>query len=75
MGGSMADEYVRLPLEFDGDPDAKVLLITGAGRAFCAGGDFSSNPGRERHEYLNGIRHARMIVDNMLDTEKPASAW
>jgi enoyl-CoA hydratase/carnithine racemase len=72
LGGSMRDEYVRLPLEFDGDGSAKVLVITGAGRAFCAGGDFSGDDSDgESPEYLNSMRHSRMLVDNMLDTEKP----
>jgi enoyl-CoA hydratase/carnithine racemase len=71
MGGSMMVEYTRLPLEFDSDPDAKVLVVTGAGRAFCAGGDFSAEPGYERPQYLNHMRLSRMIVDNMLDAEKP----
>ena len=59
LGGSMRDEYVRLPLEFDGDPSAKVLVITGAGRAFCAGGDFSgddSDGSRNRSRRLNSVR-------------------
>ena len=74
MGGSMMVEYSRLPLEFDADGDAKVLVLTGAGRAFCAGGDFSPEPGFENPKYLNSMRLSRMIVDNMLDAEKPVIA-
>jgi enoyl-CoA hydratase/carnithine racemase len=74
MGGSMMVEYTRLPIEFDADGDAKVLVLTGAGRAFCAGGDFSPEPGFKHPQYLNRLRMSRMIVDNMLDTEKPTIA-
>ena len=41
VNGVLHGELARLPREFDADPDARVLVITGAGRAFCAGGDFS----------------------------------
>ena len=68
---AMHNELMRLPLEANLDPEVKVLLVTGAGRAFCAGGDFSSeseftiNPGNDM------MREGRMVVDNLLDCEKP----
>ena len=36
---TMHQELGQLPRDADADPEVKVLLITGAGRAFCAGGD------------------------------------
>ncbi|AYJ48329.1 enoyl-CoA hydratase/isomerase family protein [Rhodococcus sp. P1Y] len=35
----MFDEFVRLQREVDETPDARVLILTGSGRAFCAGLD------------------------------------
>lgn len=64
---AMHEELAALSHDADGDPDVKVLVITGAGRGFCAGGDFSGglrpNPAM--------WRVARQIVDNLLDCEKP----
>jgi enoyl-CoA hydratase len=39
VNAQMHGELARITREVDADPDVKVLVITGAGRAFCAGGD------------------------------------
>ena len=38
-------EQGRIWREFDADPEMNVALITGAGRAFCAGGDIKEGNG------------------------------
>jgi enoyl-CoA hydratase len=60
-------ELGELPRDADADPQVKVLLITGEGRAFCAGGDFSGglHPGAQM--WLD----ARRLVDGYLDCQKP----
>jgi enoyl-CoA hydratase/carnithine racemase len=35
-------ELLRILSDVDDDPDARVAVFTGAGRAFCAGGDVSA---------------------------------
>jgi enoyl-CoA hydratase len=64
---TMHHELGRLPRDADADPDVKVLLITGAGRAFCAGGDFSGGLTPNETMWLE----ARRVVDGMLDCQKP----
>lgn len=72
VDGAMHHELTQLWLDADADPEVKVLLVTGAGRAFCAGGDFSGSGvpiggGDDRAM----MREARQIVDNLLDCSKP----
>jgi enoyl-CoA hydratase len=68
---TMHTELTTLTVDADSDPEVKVLLLTGAGRAFCAGGDFSG----QRESPVTGggqtMREARRIVDNLLDCSKP----
>lgn len=38
---AMADAYAQRMREADADPDVRAILVTGAGRGFCAGADLS----------------------------------
>ena len=62
-------EVTSLARDLEEDPDVKVLVLTGAGRHFCAGGDFS--PNRPRFSGPRIWREARQLVDDFLDCEKP----
>jgi len=42
MSASMGSEFRRLLDEVDDDPRVRVLILTGNGRAFCAGADLSA---------------------------------
>ena len=71
VDGRLHYELTTLWLDANADPEVKVLVVTGAGRAFCSGGDF----GGDRKPGPGGpgamMREARQIVDNLLDCEIP----
>ncbi len=72
VNSAMHRELATLPLDANRDPAVRVLVLTGAGRAFCAGGDFSADRDEPMGgRYLNRMNEARLIVDNWLDCEKP----
>jgi enoyl-CoA hydratase len=64
---AMHHELAQLPRDADADPEVRVLLITGTGRAFCAGGDFAGG----LHPGPKMWMEARRIVDGLLDCQKP----
>lgn len=43
LGGVMHDELTRAIADFESDPDMRAGIVTGAGRAFCAGADLKES--------------------------------
>ena len=67
-------DELAVALDFaQGDPGSDLLLITGAGRAFSAGGDMDHLARSAEHPHLfdHEARMAKRIVYTMLDIDKP----
>jgi enoyl-CoA hydratase len=66
-------ELVELWQTIDRDPDVYVAVVTGAGRAFSAGGDLQmvADAYRNFDEVLRILDEARDLVYNMLNCSKP----
>lgn len=73
VDGQMHEELARVFTDLQHDSDSDILVLTGEGRAFCAGGDFDwfeeqiADPRRFRDIGWD----ARRIVTSMLEVEKP----
>lgn len=52
FSGTMREDLLEALRAADSDPAARVVVITGAGRAFCSGGDV---------EYMSGLQKARDV--------------
>ena len=66
-------ELSRIWLDLAEDPEVRVALITGAGRAFCAGGDFEliEDVLGNSEAIANNMKEASDIVYNMINLDKP----
>ncbi len=72
INGPMHAELARFSRDFADDRALRVLVLTGMGRAFSAGGDFS--PGDAIGSSSEGPdmwTEARQIVDHILECDKP----
>ncbi len=67
------DEFARVFDEIQADPDCDLVVLTGAGRAFCAGGDMAWF--QEMIDDPAGFRGiapmGKKIVSDLLNLEKP----
>ena len=66
-------ELTRVWLDVDRDPETNVAIIRGAGKAFCAGGDFSMVE-RLTNDYerqTEALREFRELCYNIVNCSKP----
>jgi len=67
------EDLARVFVDLNRDPDSDIIILTGAGRAFCAGGDLTwlqgmkGDPAAIRAIALDG----KLIVTSLLELEKP----
>ena len=73
VDASMHHELSRVFLEAQDDPDSDLIVLTGAGRAFCAGGDAAwfQEHLRDPKSFRAIAPEAKRIVTTLLDLEKP----
>ena len=71
------EEMARVFFDAADDPDSDVIVLTGAGRAFSAGGDFEwldRQAKGDRVPFVNEAKTMRRVVMGILDCPKPVIA-
>ncbi len=73
VDAAMHDELARVFTDLQHDPESDIIILTGAGRAFCAGGDFAwfDEQIRDPRKFRDIGWDAKRIVTSLLDIEKP----
>ncbi len=74
MSPALVDELQTALNLVRSDADIRCLIITGNGRAFCAGGDVTSFPGANPVEGRRYMREAHRTLLAMVGLEKPIIA-
>jgi len=76
IGPELHDELGHIFVDLDADSDAEVVIFTGAGASFCAGGDLDWLLRIHGDPVLTSttIRNDRRIQNSLLDLEKPVIA-
>jgi enoyl-CoA hydratase len=78
MNSQTMDEYESVMRELSKDNEVRVIILTGAGKAFSAGGDIKGMKARtedpvRQNEYIMGpeMGRSKQLILNMVDMEKP----
>lgn len=73
INAAMYDELSTIFIEAGGDPTIDVVVFTGAGRAFSAGGDWNwmRQQIADPNIILDSLPHGKRMVLSILDCEKP----
>lgn len=72
VDGDLHTEFTRLFRELKQEDGARAVLLTGSGRAFSAGGDFSWFPTLQDPKALEHLRRdAKQLIWDLLEVELP----
>jgi enoyl-CoA hydratase len=73
VDGEMHHDLARVFLDAQDDADSDLIVLTGAGRAFCAGGDtrWFKTQIEDPASFRAIGPHAKRIITSLLDLEKP----
>jgi len=73
VGPQLHRELADVWLAVDRDPDTRVAMLTGAGKAFSAGGSFEliERMTSDYGDRVRVMREARDLVNNVIDCSKP----
>lgn len=74
FNSALADELCKALLELEMDKAILVLVIRGAGKAFCAGIDISEYPGQTVQGYREWIGRMEQALDVIASMKKPVIA-
>lgn len=67
---AMQDELLRIWADAAADEQTNVVLLTGAGRAFCAGADMKQ-PARSAEQRVASLDRQRQTMMSMVNLDKP----
>jgi enoyl-CoA hydratase/carnithine racemase len=70
----LAEELVNALLAVDADPEVRVILVKGAGKAFCAGIDVNELADKSPMEYRAWIEHMEKPLVTIARLRKPVIA-
>lgn len=68
ISGAMLNQMSEKFLQADNDPNVRCIILTGAGRAFCAGLDLGSQSGKKESLGVLDNTEANMVEINLRDT-------
>jgi enoyl-CoA hydratase len=74
VNSRMHTEIAELWPKLAADPDVDVVVLTGEGKAFCAGGDIKGMDSGEFKHRGSMTTEARQIVTGLLEVEQPVIA-
>ena len=76
MRPEMDEALTRIFWDADRDPEVRVIVLKGEGRAFCAGGDVvAMKEGIENiNNFIVGVKNGKRFMTAMIDCDKPIVA-
>lgn len=74
MSAQMRDELIAELTKANGDADIRVIVIRGAGGAFCSGGDLGAMPPKDRDEASFRLGQVEVLIRLLAESPKAVIA-